>query len=1073
MGPFGKLGIILPLIVILQSWSITPVHSVPVLDLKNLDEIYAIPFSYRIAPVAVGEQLNPDSFTDLIPYHGEFFETKAPYPDYMYSFYSRFILSDSLADEDLAIGMGITHLPLHVYLNGVRIFKRGQFRHGNTAIIRHSSCITLPKELLRRNGQPNTLVIQGYPQCKTKNTLGYFYMGSYVNVAHHVFWINILGYHFVQATVFFAFVLFIYFLFSFYQSRFQWDFRYLYIALLSLSIFIAYQNIALAHDVANDYLKLLISRLAYPYILAFYLLFVIETTGYLNKRFIKLIIFFTAVGASFSFLIIPQTIFNIHEHLGTVLRFLILPEMMLILVLLTIASIRTHKKYYIALLFGSMIVAGTSIHDIVFAFSRMTPDVWLVPHGYVAQIITFFFVLAWEQGILHTNAIRSASRLQKLDRLKDDFLANTSHELRTPLHGIIGITNSMISGATGNLTQEQLNNLSLIQTGGRRLLRLVNDILDYSSIRNGELHLKKRAVDIRMVVDVVLKMMTPLVQHKSLNLENHIPKTIVPIYGDEDRIFQIVYNLIGNAVKYTQKGSIEVGATVERDGVCISVKDTGVGIPEALQDSIFYAFEQYQNLDYEDISGMGGVGIGLTITRELVLLHGGTIWVQSQEGKGSTFFVTLPSTTDIPEIDGSTFSENNGTYKLTEPTSVGDPTESSDISGIKQAENDPLILVIDDEHINLQIFINELTMANYRVETAFDGKSALEKIFGGMTPDIILLDIMMPGMNGFDVCKEIRKRYSYFDVPVIFISARNQPQDIRSSFYHGANDYLVKPFDPLELRVRIENQLILRDTHQKTKEMNIILEEQIEARTLELQEQTNNLIKANQDLQLFNSFVAHDLQAPLSYIHECIQVLQMNSIEESKDEKSYQTYLSQIKESTTSMLQTIGSLANLHHIDQKRLQYKQIDLSTLCRQIFEKIIRFNPIHRPQVRIHPNLTLNADPDLITVLMDNLLNNAWKFTQEKEDAYIEVNRIEHNGTPYFYVQDNGVGMEKEHARQIFNSYTRLQPDRFKGRGLGLAIVYKIIQRYEGHIWVESAPGEGSTFYFSVDGQVESKT
>lgn len=230
-------------------------------------------------------------------------------------------------------------------------------------------------------------------------------------------------------------------------------------------------------------------------------------------------------------------------------------------------------------------------------------------------------------------------RLQELDRLKDEFLANTSHELRTPLNGIIGLSESVLDGAAGPVPEPMRKYLEMIAYSGKRLANLVNDILDFSKLKNHTLQLNKRPVNVHAAVQMLLKITAPLVGTKSLELINAVPETLPAVLADEARLQQILYNLVGNAVKFTDRGSITVSAKQEMNSVVIDVVDTGIGIPA---DQIEKVFESFEQVDGTHNRQHGGTGLGLAITRRLVDLHGGTISASSTYGVGSRFRVRLP-----------------------------------------------------------------------------------------------------------------------------------------------------------------------------------------------------------------------------------------------------------------------------------------------------------------------------------------------------------------------------------------------------------------------------------------------
>ncbi|MCB1168383.1 MAG: histidine kinase, partial [Leptospiraceae bacterium] len=293
--------------------------------------------------------------------------------------------------------------------------------------------------------------------------------------------------------------------------------------------------------------------------------------------------------------------------------------------------------------------------------------------------------------------------LTRLDRLKDEFLANTSHELRTPLHGIIGITESILQGAAGPISKPVGQNLRLVTTSGRRLSNLVNDILDFSKLQHGDLVLKRTAVDIGSMVDTVMVLSRPLVGVKDIKLIN--AKQDLPLVdADENRLEQILINLIGNAIKFTKEGSVTVQYSTLPDGLLeIAIVDTGIGIPEDKQELIFESFTQ---ADGSIAREYGGTGIGLSVTRRLVELHGGTIRVNSIQGKGSTFAFTLPvAGHDLKHIDQTTENE-----RLVAPWAeeVDEETVGEMLRANPEMEDEEVrrILIVDDDPINLQVLRN-------------------------------------------------------------------------------------------------------------------------------------------------------------------------------------------------------------------------------------------------------------------------------------------------------------------------------------------------------------------------------
>ncbi|MGI9543769.1 MAG: tetratricopeptide repeat protein, partial [Cyclobacteriaceae bacterium] len=228
-------------------------------------------------------------------------------------------------------------------------------------------------------------------------------------------------------------------------------------------------------------------------------------------------------------------------------------------------------------------------------------------------------------------------QLENINNLKDQFLANTSHELRTPLNGIIGMAESLQDGAAGAPTSKMANDLALITASGKRLASLVDSILDFSKLKNHDLQLTLKPLDLRSVVEIIFKLSESLIAGKKVNLENHVPQELPAVTADENRLQQILHNLVGNAIKFTESGSIVVNAKQDDELVSVMVRDSGIGIPK---DKVELIFQEFVQADASTTREFVGTGLGLSITKKLVELHGGKIKVDSEVGQGTTFTFT-------------------------------------------------------------------------------------------------------------------------------------------------------------------------------------------------------------------------------------------------------------------------------------------------------------------------------------------------------------------------------------------------------------------------------------------------
>ena len=417
--------------------------------------------------------------------------------------------------------------------------------------------------------------------------------------------------------------------------------------------------------------------------------------------------------------------------------------------------------------------------------------------------------------------------LTKLDQLKDEFLANTSHELRTPLNGIIGIAESLKDGATGKLAQATEKNLEMIIQSGKRLANLINDILDFSKMKHQDLNLRLKPVGIQPMVELALNLSKPLTGDKPVEIKSALEENLPLVQADEDRLQQILLNLLGNAIKFTHEGEVLVSAKHEKKMIRVSIKDTGIGIPE---DQLGHIFESFEQADGTTEREYGGTGLGLSVSRQLVELHNGKLDVQSKEGAGSTFSFTLPiseiqerreNQEDRRENQEGEALETDERRKTVErrdledqPVSrvIGKETESHFLDDEMQFEGkNQTLLIVDDEMVNLQVLQNFLSLKNYNVVIASNGRRALQSVEASK-PDLMVLDLMMPRMSGYEVARKVRETYDSSSLPIIMLTAKNQVDDLVEGFQNGINDFLTKPFHKDELYSRIKTHLNLSQT---------------------------------------------------------------------------------------------------------------------------------------------------------------------------------------------------------------------------------------------------------------------
>lgn len=397
------------------------------------------------------------------------------------------------------------------------------------------------------------------------------------------------------------------------------------------------------------------------------------------------------------------------------------------------------------------------------------------------------------------------ARLRKLDKIKDSFLANTSHELRTPLNGMIGIAEALLDDRDEAISPEGRKKLNMIRASGRRLANLVNDILDYAKLTENSLDIKLRPVNVHALVYEVECLLRPLADLKNIELRNNIDESTPWLMGDENRLQQILINLVGNAIKFTERGHVELAVDDLGQYLQLEVRDTGAGIKEEDIASVFVAFHQ---LEAGNEQCSAGTGLGLAITKQLVELQGGEIGLSSGFGQGSVFrFVLRKAETQAGKPKPPPTAESNIEPFIHRPMRGGEVAAEA-IALVDHPEQ-YRVLVVDDDPVNCIVLRGILQQHRYRSAEASSGSEALAILDNGEAVDLVILDVMMPRMNGFETCRAIRERFAIHELPVLFLTAQKVDADLLQGFAAGGNEFLTKPVSKYELLALVANHLRL------------------------------------------------------------------------------------------------------------------------------------------------------------------------------------------------------------------------------------------------------------------------
>ncbi|GAC1343409.1 MAG: hypothetical protein NVSMB23_17230 [Myxococcales bacterium] len=625
------------------------------------------------------------------------------------------------------------------------------------------------------------------------------------------------------------------------------------------------------------------------------------------------------------------------------------------------------------------------------------------------------------------------AQLREVDRLKSDFFANVSHELRTPLTLILAPAASLMRGARGKMDASQRGLVETITRNATRLLQLINDLLLLAKLDAGEPRVTRLPVDVGAAVRRIASEAQPFAESLDLRIDLDVGPGPFLWSGDERHLERIALNLVSNACKFSLPGGVvHVAAGSEGDEVWLRVTDHGIGIAPQDLEKIFDRFVQVESSSNRRFEG---TGIGLSIVKQLVTLHGGTISVQSEPSRGSSFHVRLPTgPREAPPADEPARTPAEVPKVFLQPA-IAMPLPPRIAAGSR--------LVIVEDNTDLLTYLTQELGRYYRISPFADSSRALRSCLDD-PPDLIVSDIMMPGLDGIALARQLRADPRTTEVPVVLLSAREEVEAKLAGFEAGVDDYVQKPFELQELRARIELHLGLRA---QARELRTAL--------AQLKKAESSLVQSEKMVALGRlvAGVAHEINNPLHFLRGNLSLLRRQL---------------QTTEGLSPLFADIDeSLERMTSVTRQLLLFgrKQNSDGSACVKLSEVVPLAVKMVAPQtpkgVRIVQQVDgaqVRANPQDLFQIVLNIVHNALQAVAE-DTGEVSIAAVRAGDHVELRIADNGCGIGKENLPRIFDPFFTTKPPG-SGTGLGLSIVQELVAAQDGTVRVESEQGRGTT-------------
>ena len=670
---------------------------------------------------------------------------------------------------------------------------------------------------------------------------------------------------------------------------------------------------------------------------------------------------------------------------------------------------------------------------------------------------------------------QSNRKLAEMDQLKSSFFANISHELRTPLTLVLSPVENLLQ-SSDEMPDSMRGPLTLVQQNALRLLRLINDLLDIVRLEEGKRFVDLKPIDLIVLLTALVESVRQLALQKGIEIHCETDRQPVIVEGDTDRLEKVFLNLLSNAVKFTPVGgSISVGWKVETDKAVVSIADTGIGIAKGDIDKIFQRFGQ---VDHSSTRNHQGLGIGLALTKDLIVEHHGTLEVRSEPDEGSVFDVTIPLSKaslvepDTQAVDPLVAMFQRASHSVlalpNNQTSDGKPAMPFGDASQQVADGSPGdspsqcaadIMVVDDED-DMRAWLLHIFHEKYTVCGMSSGIDGLKQA-RYCPPKVIVLDEMMPAMSGLEVARELRADARTKASKILMLTAKPDEKSKIDALRAGVDDYMNKPFLAEEVLSRVVNLARTYDLEASLRQANLEISE-----TLAQLQATEAQLVQSEKINAIGSLAAgllHEINNPLNFTLMAVETLANTSDPEDAD---LQDTLEDISGGMTRISTIVSDLRSFAYPEQAdfKTEFQVSD-------VVESAIRFTSHETRDCKIETDFEESAravaSHTHVSHVLINLIVNAKDAVERSSstsDPTIKITTFKRAGRVFFKVEDNGCGIPEEIRNRIFDPFFTTG-EIGKGMGLGLSICHTIVKNHGGTFSVESEVDKGSVFQFDV--------